>query len=168
MKPGRLQNALKSFGRTSKCFKMLRPGAECPGRPAGPRRGSENDVAIGRKRRVPGAYWPKRRPKKQKSVHLPPGFREVDMESRLHYILYIVPQEWKRNRNRIPAIPFERRILVAKVVCGKNGRLSPKTNSGTIGAGPECQMLGCWAIKPSTDSNLTTLNPSSIHKYQNL
>ena len=26
MKPGRLQNALKSFGRASKCFKILWPG----------------------------------------------------------------------------------------------------------------------------------------------
>ena len=40
-------------------------------------------------------------------------------------------------------------------------------NSGTIGAGLECQMLGCWATEPQTDSNPTTLNPSSIHKYQN-
>ena len=40
-------------------------------------------------------------------------------------------------------------------------------NSGTIGAGLECQMLGCWATEPQTDPNLTTLNPSSIHKYQN-
>ena len=28
MKPGRLQNALKSFGRTSKCFKILWPDAK--------------------------------------------------------------------------------------------------------------------------------------------
>ena len=31
MKPGRLQNALKSFGRASKCFKILRPGSKIHG-----------------------------------------------------------------------------------------------------------------------------------------
>ena len=31
MKPGRLQNALKSFGRASKCFKTLWPGSKIHG-----------------------------------------------------------------------------------------------------------------------------------------
>ena len=31
MKPGRLQNALKSLGRTSKCFKILGPGSKILG-----------------------------------------------------------------------------------------------------------------------------------------
>ena len=31
MKPGRLQNALKSFGRASKCFRILRPGSKIHG-----------------------------------------------------------------------------------------------------------------------------------------
>ena len=149
MKPGRLQNALKSFGRASKCFKILWPGLINP----------ENSLKIREFSRNPRGI-PRIFEKTRENSRTPLFFREFPWIFENFYDCcgqrakppqktYFFRQHKHGSfggphRGAAATAPGSGPpVRSASNPCYGMNPPRPPNNSGTIGAGLECQMLGC-------------------------